>query len=283
MQYTVKKGRVEITVDTLGAELISVKVDCKERLWQNESGAWAGHAPVLFPVCGRSAVVKNGEKYILWLHGFARKTQFVFKDQGEGFISFSLTSDETTYKEFPYAFVFKVTYTLLDGGVKTTYTVENPAEETLYFSCGSHESFALDKDVGEYEIVFEKEENLVHYYHNDEGKLTGKTKDYGKVKNFPLPADFLSEGRTLIFKDVFSRKVTLQEKSGKEIAVFSYEQCGNLLLWRASANSKYICIEPWCNLPDYVAGKDVEFADKAGVLALEKGKSVAISREINYK
>ena len=92
MQYTVKNNRVEITVDTLGAELVSVKVDGKERLWQNESGAWAGHAPLLFPVCGRSAVVKNGEKYILGLHGFARKTQFVFKEQGEDFISFALSS-----------------------------------------------------------------------------------------------------------------------------------------------------------------------------------------------
>ena len=49
MTYQLSSGLLELEISSIGAELISVKKQGKERLWQNENGGWSGHAPVLFP------------------------------------------------------------------------------------------------------------------------------------------------------------------------------------------------------------------------------------------
>ena len=41
METTLKSGNLEITATELGAELISVKHNGKERLWQNDNGGWS--------------------------------------------------------------------------------------------------------------------------------------------------------------------------------------------------------------------------------------------------
>jgi hypothetical protein len=43
MVYSIGKENLVIKIDEQGAELISVCFDGKERLWQNQTGGWAGH------------------------------------------------------------------------------------------------------------------------------------------------------------------------------------------------------------------------------------------------
>lgn len=49
MRYTIKNEKVSVTLESVGAEIISVVMDGKERVWQNETGEWAGHGPMFFP------------------------------------------------------------------------------------------------------------------------------------------------------------------------------------------------------------------------------------------
>ena len=63
MKYTVKNKTLSVTVDSYGAEMVSVEYNGKERLWQNATGEWAGHAPLLFPVCGHFGVTVDGVSY----------------------------------------------------------------------------------------------------------------------------------------------------------------------------------------------------------------------------
>ena len=52
MIYTLKNDKLTAEISSLGAELISVKDGAGyEYIWQGED--WNGHAPVLFPLCGR--------------------------------------------------------------------------------------------------------------------------------------------------------------------------------------------------------------------------------------
>ena len=55
MNYTLKNELYEMTVSTLGAEMVSLKSKSgRELLWQNTLGeGWSNHAPLLFPFCGR--------------------------------------------------------------------------------------------------------------------------------------------------------------------------------------------------------------------------------------
>ncbi|MBQ7924356.1 MAG: hypothetical protein IJ329_03520 [Clostridia bacterium] len=281
MNYAIKNGQTSVTITDLGAELISVIVDGKERLWQNPTGEWAGHAPLLFPVCGHFGVTVDGKEYPIKAHGFAKRETFLLKESGEDFLTFSLSANEETKKVYPFDFIFNVTYRIQENTLIIEYDVKNPSEKPLYFACGGHESFALDTNVDGYEIEFEKEEKLVHYYHDNGGYLSGETANYGNGKPLPLPIDFLQNGATLIFKDILSRKVNLVRKGGKAIASVTFDGFSNLLLWR-SENAKYICIEPWTNVPDYAGVPDKEFSQKDGVIKVDGKSSKKLVRTISY-
>ena len=282
MQYTLKNQTLSITVDTLGAELVSVIKDGKERLWQNQTCEWNGHAPVLFPVCGHLSLMHEGINYPISAHGFAKHSQFVLRGQVCDELVFSLQNSEETERVYPFAFCLNVRYKLDGNALCIAYEVKNLSKEKpLFFACGSHEAYALDENVDEYKICFEKEENFVHYHHDAGGYLTGETQDFGRGKEFPLPRDFLQKGATLIFKNVNSQKLCLCKKSGKTLAELTFAGFDNLLLWR-NGDAKYICIEPWTNLPDYANAQDMEFAQKQGVLRVEAGESKTLAHKITW-
>jgi hypothetical protein len=60
MNYIIKNDKLTVTIASFGAEIISVVKDGKERSWQNPTGEWDGHAPLLFPVCGRCGITLDG-------------------------------------------------------------------------------------------------------------------------------------------------------------------------------------------------------------------------------
>lgn len=283
MIYTLANAEMTVQIGSVGAEIVSVVRDGKERVWQNETGEWSGHGPVLFPVCGNCGVRVNGVSYPIRPHGFAKKSDFALTKKTDDSLTLSLFSSAATKEVYPFDFALHVTYTLEKTTVVIEYRVENPAQTPLYFACGGHESFALDTDrVDEYELVFEKEEQLVHYVHDDEtGKLTGETQSYGRTTAFTLPYDFFQNDRTLITKNIRSRKVLLRKKSGEKVAEVAFEGFSNLLLWR-SKNAKYICIEPWSNLPDTMGEADVEFPEKAGVFQVDGGSEKTLVRKVKY-
>lgn len=282
MRVYIQNKELEVEAETLGGELVSVRYQGKERLWQNPTGEWAGHAPVLFPVCGHFGVTVDGVSYPIKAHGFARKSEFTLVEKGEDFISFCLQSNEETKKVYPYEFVFFVTYRLCGAKIEIEYRVENPAKEPLYFACGAHDSFALEKDVDEYELRFANEKTLTHRPCNEGGYLTGETVEFTSVNPFVLPKEYLQNGDSLIFEGVESKVALLCEKSGKELVKICFDGFDNLLLWRAG-NAKYICIEPWTNLPDFAGANEEEFSQKAGVLKVEGNSSKKLIRSIEYK
>ena len=282
MQYTIHNDTLSCTIDSLGGELVSVVKDGKERVWQNQTGDWAGHGPLLFPVCGHCGVKVNGVEYPISAHGFAKKMQFSLVKKTATEVVLAIEANEETKKVYPFDFRFEVGYVLNENVLSIAYRVVNPANTPLYFACGGHESFALDGGVENYEITFEKQENLVHYFHDDDGYMTGETKAYGTLQTFPLPEDFLQEGRTLIFKGIASRKVWLRERGGKEFAEITFDGFENLLVWHAG-KAPFICIEPWTNLPDPAKSEDVEFRTKGGVIEVRGNAEKTLVRTIAYE
>lgn len=282
MQYTIHNDTLSCKVDSLGGELVSVVKGGKERVWQNQTGEWAGHGPLLFPVCGHCGVKVDGVEYPISAHGFAKKMQFSLVKKTETEVVLAIEANEETKKVYPFDFRFEVSYALKENVLFIGYRVINPAEKPLYFACGGHESFALDCGVENYEIAFEKQENLVHYFHDNDGYMTGERKAYGTLQTLPLPKDFLQEGRTLIFKDVLSRKVWLCERGGKKLATITFDGFENLLVWHAG-KAPFICIEPWTNLPDPAGEADVEFKDKGGVIEVSGNAEKTLVRTIAYE
>ena len=265
--------------DNNGAEMVSLVCRGKERLWQNVTGEWSGHAPVLFPVCGKCSMIVNKREYPIEKHGFARKREFSVVERGRDFIAFRLLADEETKKVFPFDFAFTVRYRLLDNAVEVVYETENAGTKPLYFSCGGHESFALEKPIENYEVRFEKEEKLIALVHDDEGRLTGEKILLSENGILPLKAEYFTGDSTLIFGNLQSRKATLYG-NGRAVARTDFEGFENFLLWKPQ-QANMICLEPWLNLPDTV-GERKEFFRKAGVVCVPpKGKKIFM-RKITY-
>ena len=76
MQYTIENDILRLTVDSLGAEVVSVihKPTGAEMMWSGDPAVWGRHAPILFPYTGKltdGKMIAKGVEYQGAQHGFA--------------------------------------------------------------------------------------------------------------------------------------------------------------------------------------------------------------------
>lgn len=272
-----KNANLEVVISTLGAEIISFKKDGVEKIWCGNPDFWSGKAPILFPFAGR---LKNGQYeydgkvYQMNIHGFARKSVFEVSNISENTAQFILNANDSTLSIYPFDFSLKVTYTLTDK-LDVKFSVTNNDEKDMFFTIGCHEGYAINSDLSEYFLEFEKEEVFDSLQHNENGLMTDKVIKYGKGKVFALSYDLFPNAWTVIFENTVSKEVTLKHKTKGELVKVSFPSFNNLLLW-TTPNSGYLCIEPWSSLPDY--------QDASGNLKERKGVTVLSSKQIiEYK
>ena len=281
MIYTIENKQTKLSINSLGAEVRSVICNGKERAWQNETGEWAGCAILLFPFAGFNRLVYDGVDYGIQKHGFCRNEEFTLVDKSDESITFSLASNERTKAVYPYDFEFFVKYTAVDTGYNACYTVVNRDVKDIPFACGGHESFALDREVCDYYVEFEKPERLRALLHNSSGLLTGETAVYGEGTVLALEREFTDNSATVILGNINSRAATLRDKKTDEkIVTIGFEGFSNLLLWHPHG-SKMICIEPWQCLPSY-ADEVREFKEREGVINLAPNCEISFTRTITY-
>ena len=185
MQATIQNESLTLTVDTHGAEAVSVKNAAgQEMLWQGDKSVWGRHAPILFPWTGKLAggiLTHAGKSYKGGQHGFARDLEHTLLDAGPDCIRLELRADEEIKaNRFPYDFVLTSTFRLEGRTVHHTLTVENPAgaAEPLQFGIGYHPAFAVPFDdahtTADYEFRFDRPESPVILDARPNGLLSGK-------------------------------------------------------------------------------------------------------------
>lgn len=281
MNHIIQNNRLTVTIDEFGAQMQSVVADGTERLWQNEDGSWAKHAPILFPYCGRCTMKLGNKNYGQGFHGFARDKAFSCTAKAETSVTFCLCEDEETLLRYPFRFRFSITYALQDNEVQITSTMENTDHKPLYYSCGSHESYALPGGAEHYEILFPQEEEFIFQLVGENGLLSGETHNSGKGTILDL-ADEKRYNDTVILKNIRSRSVTLREKATKRpLAEVAFPEISNLLFWHPGS-SHMICIEPWKTLQDYVDSREEDFTQKENVSCLLPGEKEQLVRTIRY-
>ena len=281
MNHIISNNETIITINSLGAEVRSVIHNGRERAWQNETGEWSGCAILLFPFAGFNRLIYDGVDFGVQKHGFCRTEEFELVSQTENSIEFELCANDRTRAVYPYEFAFRVKYELVSDGYEVSYTVENMDSKEIPFVCGGHESFALDNEVENYYVEFEKEESFDFLLHNDGGMLTGEKKHYGIGKVINLEKDFTDNSATVILGNINSRKASLYHKETKEKVVeITFDGFSNLLLWHPHG-SKMLCIEPWQCLPSYV-DEIKEFKEREGVILLQINEQITFARTIKY-
>ena len=115
MQATIHNEFLTLTVDTHGAEAVSLKNAAgEEMLWQADPAIWKRHAPILFPWTGKlvdGTFTAKGKTWKGGQHGFARDLEHTLLRAEGDTIQLELRADDAIKAErFPYDFVLTSTF-----------------------------------------------------------------------------------------------------------------------------------------------------------------------------
>lgn len=284
MNYILENENIKISTNTFGGELTNLitKKDNIEFLWNGNEKYWKYHSPILFPIVGKvfnnKYRAENGE-YELPQHGLARTREFEMIEKDNNHIVFELLWSEDTLKVYPYKFSLRLSYELLENGIKVGYNVKNLDDKEIYFSIGGHPAFMCPLLNGEkfedYYFQFNKKENVgIMELDANTGYFTGKTNEFLNNSNkINLNID-LFKYDALAFNNLKSNLITLKsDKNNKELTM-DFSGFPYLALWTKPTGAPFICIEPWYGHADY-ENFTGEFKNKEGI------EKLSISEEFN--
>lgn len=285
MKHTISNHHLTATVDSLGAQLVSLKKidDDIEYIWKADPEVWGRHAPILFPVVGK---LKNdeyhfqGKRYHLSQHGFARNMEFKNLVANSDTLIFELQESEESFRHFPFHFALQVSFYLWKNILYTKFEVHNTHGDTLYFSIGGHPGFTCPIDEtstrSDYYLEFENAESAQSHI-LEGGNISSRTKNVIENRVIKISDDVFDED-ALIFKGLNSQKVSLKHNSGKEVLHFHFPNYPYLGIWSMNQTSPYICIEPWYGLADneshngdLTQKEGIQTLDPEGVFSCEFG------------
>lgn len=271
MKVTISNSRLEATIDTRGAELISLKSSNREFIWEGDPAFWGKHSPVLFPIVG---TLKNdqfdysGKKYSLSRHGFARDMEFAVKEQTEEKVVFSLATSHETLSRYPFWFELQLIYTLEASKLKIEYRVVNNDKQKMPFSIGAHPAFALPQPFEAYTLTFDQDEELQYFLL--ENDLLSENTERLLLQSNELPLEYsFFERDALVFKHLRSKAITIKEQSVPLLKI-DFEAFPNLGIW-TKVGAPFICIEPWFGYSD-TADSNGNLLEKEGIQVLSPGQ-----------
>ena len=131
MRYSIENDTLRLTVDTHGAEAVSVihKPTGAELLWSGDPSVWGRHAPILFPYTGKltgGKMIAKGVEYAGGQHGFARDVEHAMTRHTADTLEFELHANPETLPKWPYAFVLRSTFVLDERDAEV---IEQAADE----------------------------------------------------------------------------------------------------------------------------------------------------------
>ena len=280
MIYTLENENIRVVASSNGGELNSIKKinDETEYLWNGDEKYWKYHAPVLFPIVGKVNGGKykvDGIEYELPQHGLARTREFKLIEKSESRIVFELRYDEETLKVYPFKFILRIGYTLMEYGVETSYEVINNDNKDIYFSIGGHPAYMCPINQGEsfedYYFEFDKVEKSSKILLSSNGLFTKNTElIMNNDKELPLNIEMFKDD-AIIFNDLKSNKISLKSRKSDKSITMDFSGFPYLGLWTKPTGAPFVCIEPWFGHADY-EDFNGDFKDKEGINKLAVGE-----------
>ncbi|MBE6645817.1 MAG: hypothetical protein E7612_10675 [Ruminococcaceae bacterium] len=288
---TIKNEFYTITVSTKGAELISVKgADGYEYIWQQTAdNLWDGHAPILFPVCGRllgQRYTYKGKEYLMDLHGFAKDFDFAVASKEGSHITLTLSSSAQTKEIFPFDFTLVANYELRGKDIIFTFTVANKSEEAMPYMFGWHPGFSLPcesgVDIESYKLDLGV--NEIDWIPLQNGPFAcPKSQKYALEGGvYPLCEEEIYKKDTMIFKGHLNRLEMTADGSSYKLSLEWSENMPYLCIWKDEFNeAKFICLEPWSDLP--ADGVTPENFDERKMQRMPKGESETYTVKFSFE
>ncbi len=274
---TISNEFLTATFSEIGGELKSLKdTNGREYMWNSDPAFWAFSAPVLFPICSglkNDQYIYEGKTYTLPKHGFTRKTEFAVESASDDSVTFLLSSDNYKNENYPFEYELRMVYTLIGKKMNIEYKVNNLTDGDMYFSIGSHEAYYCPELITDYELKFAEAETLKNCLFDENDLITDEVEVISENSD-TLELDYkpFAEGGCLVFRDIKSREVILQNKSGDRKIKVNFEGFDYLLIWTVKTGAPYICIEPWCGITDR-SDTNQNLPEKEGIEHLKKGES----------
>ena len=255
MIYTLKNDNLTVEINSLGAELTSVKsTDGYEYIWQGSE--WKKHAPVLFPICGALLGAKysfKGREYHMEKHGFAKLYEFEAEQASEASLTLALTYNEATLDVYPFEFKLIAKYTISENVLTASYTVENLGKQIMPYMFGWHPAFTLggSSEIGSFYVDFGGKKQLTrHTLHNGpfiNPFYTAYPLNDGK---YYLNEEEIYANDTMIFRDVPSEVKLAGGNQSRTVTLSYSDNLPYLCIWKApTSDARYICLEPWSDIP----------------------------------
>ena len=275
---TISSGDLTATIDSMGAQLMSLTCAGAEYLWQGDPKFWPRRAPVLFPIVG---CLKNDEAMSaagpvhLKRHGLARTNEHSIVERSESSVTFQLDSDEATRELYPFDFRLNMTYSTDGTSLAQRFAVTNTGDVDLPFTLGGHPAFnvpmpgAEGERFDDYALVFAErwspevpviDERGLH----DFGRMT---RLMDNDRELPLSHELIERHATLVFHDVPKNRVTLvgtRSNHGVELEFDGFDYLG---VWTASPEAPFLAVEPWHGCATAYDESD-RFEDKRSTITL---------------
>ena len=281
MEYEIKNQELTVRISDFGAELQSIRgKDGTEYLWQGDPAVWEDRAPNIFPYVARLTEGKytwNGTEYPMQIHGFVKYRTLVPETiEGER-ITFKLTSDPETKEQYPFDFIYRITYELSEKELKIIVRVENTGKERIYFAIGGHPGFQVPLEEGlafeDYHLEFDQDARPWRVGFSDTCFLTGQDASYPLKDNRILPLNHSLFDQDAIVLKHAARQVKLASDKGTKSVTVSYSDFPYLGIWHMPGmEAPYVCIEPWSSLPSR-DGIIEDLSLQADMLWLDGGKT----------
>ena len=286
---SISNGSLTASIDTMGAQLMSLQKGESEYLWQGNSNWWPRRAPILFPIVG---VLKDGKAesvegtISLARHGLARLNQFEVVEKSDSTVTLQLKNTEETRKSYPYDFELKLIFSVDGDTLTQTYEVTNPGNVVLPFTLGAHPAFNIPvpgveaSSLDQYHLLFTRSWTSYGPSITDDGLCDYATpqKLIMDSDTLPLSWELIDREKTITLEDVPDRRITLaanvdatSETHGIQMDFESFDYLG---IWSAAPGCPFVALEPWCGIADTV-DTDGVFEHKPGIISLEPGKSIA--------
>ena len=285
---SISNGSLTASIDTMGAQLMSLLKGESEYLWQGDANWWPRRAPILFPIVGvlKDSKAESAEGTVsLARHGLARLNQFEVVEQSPSSVTLQLKSTEETRKAYPYDFELKLIFSVAGDTLTQTYEITNPANVVLPFTLGAHPAFNIPipsveaTSLDQYHLLFTRSWTSYGPSITDEGLC-----DYTTPQRLIVDSDTLSlswelidREKTITLEDVPDRRITLatsteapSEAHGIQMDFEGFDYLG---IWSAAPGCPFVALEPWCGIADTVDCDGI-FEHKPGIISLEPEQSI---------
>lgn len=254
MQAVIENDDLKVTINHFGAEICSIvkKSSNVEYIWNGDEKYWKRNAPVLFPFVGslkNKEFLYEGKAYPMGQHGFARDMEFSLVSNNGSEVWFSLSSDDSTYEKYPFAFTLEIGYILTGTTLKVIWKVVNEDEKKMYFSIGGHPAFMCplngEGQQTDYFITFDTDKDLTYSKLSENGLVYKKdnllSTNGGKLK---IREDLFDED-ALVIEGKQAGKVSLCMPDGSPYLTVAFDAPLFGLWSPAKKNAPFVCIEPW--------------------------------------